>query len=79
MTINFLLPGVATTPVGGVKVVLGYANKLVQEGHAVNIIYPVKISMKKMVNPSLLTRISVTKKIITKRIKKKILLLRGLH
>lgn len=71
MTINFLLPGVATTPVGGVKVVLSYANKLVKEGHSVNILYPVKISMKQMLQPSLLTRISVAKKIITKRIKKK--------
>lgn len=53
MTINFLLPDIGITPIGGVKVVLEYANKMVEDGHSVNIIYPVKLKFAKLQYSSL--------------------------
>ena len=70
MTVNFLLPSVIPSPVGGVKVVLEYANKMVEDGHTVNIIYPTKIKINELQKPSLMTRLSMAKKMITKKIKK---------
>ncbi|MGI6220005.1 MAG: glycosyltransferase family 4 protein [Bacteroidaceae bacterium] len=40
MKILFLLPGGAGAPVGGVKVVLEYANRLVADGYEVGVVYP---------------------------------------
>lgn len=57
------------SPVGGVKVVLEYANKMVDDGHDVNIIYPTKIKMDELLQPSLLSRITMAKKLITKKLK----------
>jgi glycosyltransferase involved in cell wall biosynthesis len=37
--ITFLLPAVATAPVGGYKVVFEYANRLVADGYSVNIVF----------------------------------------
>ena len=36
----FFLPGIANRPIGGYKVVYEYANRLVDDGYIVNIIYP---------------------------------------
>ena len=38
--VTFLFPGIANRPIGGYKVVYEYANRLVNDGYAVNIIYP---------------------------------------
>lgn len=70
MTINFLLPGICITPIGGVKVVLEYANKMVEDGNSVNIIYPVKLKFAELQHPSLLMRLTLAKKLFTKTIKK---------
>lgn len=40
MRILFLLPGGAGVPVGGVKVVLEYANRLAADGNEVGVVYP---------------------------------------
>lgn len=45
-TITFLLPGVAAHPVGGVKVIFEYANRLASDGYAVNIVYPILLKRK---------------------------------
>lgn len=42
-TITFLLPGHGRRPIGGYKVVYEYANRLVNDGYHVNIIYPASI------------------------------------
>lgn len=44
--ITFLLPGIANRPIGGYKVVYEYANRLVNDGFAVNIIYPAYMHME---------------------------------
>jgi glycosyltransferase involved in cell wall biosynthesis len=69
MVINFLLPGICIHPIGGVKVVLEYSNKMVEDGHSVNIIYPVKLKIAELQKPSLLMRLTLAKKLFTKSIK----------
>lgn len=44
--ITFLLPGIANRPIGGYKVVYEYANRLVNDGFVVNIIYPAFLYME---------------------------------
>ncbi len=41
MRITFILPGFISIPMGGVKVVHEYANRLSRKGHEVTLIYPV--------------------------------------
>jgi len=43
MRITFVLPGFVSIPMGGVKVVHEYANRLAQRGHNVTLIYPLRI------------------------------------
>jgi len=43
MKITFVLPGFISIPVGGVKIVHEYANRLARRGHQVTLIYPLKI------------------------------------
>ncbi|MFA4907111.1 MAG: glycosyltransferase family 4 protein [archaeon] len=43
MHITFILPGFIKIPVGGVKVVNEYANRLAERGHAVTLVYPLEI------------------------------------
>ncbi len=38
--ITFILPGIIRIPMGGVKVVIEYANQLAERGHRVTLIYP---------------------------------------
>jgi len=40
MQITFILPGIIATPMGGVKVIHEYANRLTQMGHQVTLVYP---------------------------------------
>lgn len=79
MTINFLLPDIGITPIGGVKVVLEYANKMVEDGHSVNIIYPVKLKFAKLQYSSLLMRLILAKKVFTKTFKNKVQLAVGFY
>jgi len=44
MKITFILPGFIKIPVGGVKVVNEYANRLSDHGHEVTLIYPIQIN-----------------------------------
>ena len=37
--ITFILPRTGETPIGGFKVVYEYANRLVEDGYTVNIVY----------------------------------------
>lgn len=46
MRITFVLPGFIDAPMGGVKVVVEYANRLVQRGHRVTLIYPLTIGSR---------------------------------
>ena len=43
MKISFVLPGFVKIPMGGIKVVHEYANRLSARGHTVTLIYPAKI------------------------------------
>ncbi len=43
MKITFILPGFIKTPMGGVKVVNEYANRLAERGHKVTLVYPLEI------------------------------------
>jgi len=43
MKITFILPGLVTIPMGGVKVVHEQANRLAERGHAVTLVYPVRV------------------------------------
>ncbi|HDP67580.1 MAG TPA: glycosyltransferase [Candidatus Marinimicrobia bacterium] len=43
MRITFVLPGFITVPMGGVKVVHEYANRLAERGHQVTLIYPLRL------------------------------------
>lgn len=45
-TLTFLMPSHSKFPVGGFKVVYEYANRFVQDGYHVNIIYPSAVSSK---------------------------------
>lgn len=47
-TITFLLPGPGNKPMGGVKVVYEYANRLINDGYAVNILYPTLMLPREM-------------------------------
>lgn len=40
MKITFILPGFIVIPIGGVKVIHEYANRLTQKGHRVTLVYP---------------------------------------
>ena len=40
MKITFILQDTGTGAVGGVRVVYEYANRLIEKGHEVNIVYP---------------------------------------
>ncbi len=40
MQITFILPGFIVTPMGGVKVIHEYANRLTQMGHRITLVYP---------------------------------------
>jgi len=42
MRITFVLPGFIDAPMGGVRVVVGYANRLARRGHAVTLVYPLR-------------------------------------
>ena len=44
--ITFLLPGIANHPIGGYKVVYEYANRLVEDGFDVNVVYPAYIDVE---------------------------------
>ena len=46
-SITFLLPDVGVKPAGGYKIVLDYANALVNAGYSVHIVYPCTISFVK--------------------------------
>lgn len=43
MRITFVLPGFITVPMGGVKVVHEYANRLTARGHRVTLVYPLRL------------------------------------
>ncbi len=43
MRISFILPGWSSLPVGGFKIVYEYANRLVERGHAVNLVHPLDL------------------------------------
>ncbi len=43
MRITFILPGFIRIPMGGVKIVQEYANRLAQRGHAVTLVYPLEL------------------------------------
>ncbi|MDO9548067.1 MAG: glycosyltransferase family 4 protein [Candidatus Marinimicrobia bacterium] len=43
MRITFILPGFISIPMGGVKVVHEYANRLSEKGHKVTLVYPIQI------------------------------------
>jgi len=43
MKIVFILPGFIKIPVGGVKVINEYANRLAERGHTVTLVYPLEI------------------------------------
>ena len=38
--INFILPVASRNPIGGFKVIYEYANRLINDGYAINIILP---------------------------------------
>ena len=44
--VTFLLPGIANRPIGGYKVVYEYANRLVEDGFDVDIVYPAYLYVK---------------------------------
>jgi glycosyltransferase involved in cell wall biosynthesis len=67
MTINFLLPGASHIPVGGVKVVLEYANKMAADGHKVNLMYPVTLKKEDTKPLNLYQTIRFAKKRFQKR------------
>lgn len=69
MKINFLLPGLSHIPVGGVKVVLEYANKMAEDGHSVTLLYPLKLKQTGSLNLSLLKRIQFIKKKFSKQLR----------
>lgn len=46
-TVNFLMPGLGVKPMGGYKIVFEYANRLVEDGYSVNIIYPLSLNFFK--------------------------------
>ncbi len=66
MKINFLLPGISPIPVGGVKVVLEYANKMAADGHTVKLMYPVTLKMEEAVPLSFYQTLRFAKKRIKK-------------
>ena len=41
MRITFILPGFISIPMGGVKVVHEYANRLAERGHDISLVYPI--------------------------------------
>ncbi|MBN2601785.1 MAG: glycosyltransferase family 4 protein [Candidatus Marinimicrobia bacterium] len=43
MRITFVLPGFISVPMGGVKVVHEYANRLSEKGHVVSLVYPIHL------------------------------------
>ena len=43
MRITFVLPGFVSVPMGGIKVIHEYANRLAQHGHNVTLVYPMRI------------------------------------
>ena len=45
MRITFILPGFIKIPMGGVKIVHEYANRLVDRGHVVTLIYPIELDI----------------------------------
>lgn len=45
-SVTFLLPHTGKNPVGGYKVVYEYANRLVNRGYKVNVVYPVTLDYK---------------------------------
>lgn len=47
MNICFCLPGISHRPVGGVKIVFEYSNRLVEKGHNVSIVFNCKDTFKK--------------------------------
>ena len=49
--INFVLPSLPTKPVGGVKIMFQFANKLAARGHQVTILYSVRRPFKKPKTP----------------------------
>lgn len=70
MKINFLLPGLSHIPVGGVKVVLEYANKMAEDGHAVTLLYPLKLKVSRPHHLSFFKQIRFVKKKFLKQVKK---------
>lgn len=49
--INFVLPSLPTKPVGGVKIMFQFANKLAAKGHEITILYSVRRPFKKAKTP----------------------------
>ena len=45
-SVTFLLPHTGKNPVGGYKVVYEYANRLVNRGYKVNVVYTVTLDYK---------------------------------
>jgi len=43
MNITFILPGFIKIPIGGVKVVVEYANRLAERGNEVTLVYPLEV------------------------------------
>lgn len=50
MRISFILPGFIKIPIGGVKVVHEYANRLSKRGHHITLVYPLDLS-KNLLSP----------------------------
>jgi len=48
MQITFILPGFIVTPMGGVKVIHEYANRLTQMGHQITLVYPLITDQKQL-------------------------------
>ncbi len=69
MIINILLPIPPICPSGGIKVAFEYANRMAEHGFSVNIIIPIELKLSVAQNPSLIIRLKMLKKSITKRIK----------
>lgn len=71
MKINFLLPVISSVPVGGLKVVYEYSNKMASDGIEVSIIYPMVLRFDKAAKNSFFLTLRMKRKVIIKKIIKK--------
>lgn len=65
MRISFILPGAGREPVGGVKIVYEYANRLTARGHDVTLIHTVGLET----HPSLSQRLDILNRYLKRRIR----------